>query len=241
MAQAVGARHVSIAWSERLWVRVPPWAWVLSDMHGKQKTEDRRGTEKQMGTKLNNSAIGKMPKKKQDNSASTANTMKESGDLSNSPDNIQNISSLQSGSIPTSTSKNLQHTEDWYQQMEQDDTTNTQFEDKGQQNANYLICARKAVAYYFLMDMENIECTVWPLARQIYQVPKFNYSNNTPPEDREGNKTKDFSRVEGILDSQVHRTGENTQQETQNGNIGDLRNSCTVIWVSDMVSHCQTL
>lgn len=110
-----------------------------ADMHGKQKTEDTRGTEKQMGTKLNNSAIGKMPKKKQDNSASTANTMKESGDLSNSPDNIQNISSLQSGSIPTSTSKNLQHTEDWYQQMEQDDTTNTQFEDKGQQNVKKTI------------------------------------------------------------------------------------------------------
>ncbi|KAJ4426277.1 hypothetical protein ANN_27089 [Periplaneta americana] len=110
-----------------------------ADMHGKQKTEDTRGTEKQMGTKLNNSAIGKMPKKKQDNSASTANTMKESGDLSNSPDNIQNISSLQSGSIPTSISKNLQHTEDWYQQMEQDDTTNTQFEDKGQQNVKKTI------------------------------------------------------------------------------------------------------
>ncbi|KAJ4434549.1 hypothetical protein ANN_23111 [Periplaneta americana] len=50
-----------------------------------------------------------------------------------------------------------------------------------------------------------------------------------PPEDREGYKTKDFSRVEGILESQVHRTGENTQQEIQNRNIGDLRNFCTVI------------
>ncbi|KAJ4431272.1 hypothetical protein ANN_19869 [Periplaneta americana] len=35
----------------------------------------------------------------------------------------------------------------------------------------------------------------------------FQTASLLPPEDREGNKTKDFSRVEGILESQVHRTG----------------------------------
>ncbi|KAJ4451678.1 hypothetical protein ANN_03148 [Periplaneta americana] len=67
-----------------------------------------------METQLNNTAIENIPTKKQDIIASTSNNMEESDDLSNSPDNVQNIGTLQSSLTPTSTPKNLQHMEDWF-------------------------------------------------------------------------------------------------------------------------------